>query len=155
MLALIAVSPFCNAVTLPLESTAATKEFVFVHVDWLETSVVVLSVSVSSAENFVAPEPATIEPPDGDMVNPLGTGGPTVNGALAVIAPEAAETVIAPCFKLFASPVGSIVAIVGSELLQVTFVTSRELPSEKVPVAVNCWVNPAATVLLWGETAMD
>ncbi len=155
MPALIVVSPFCNGVTLPVESNVATKELVFVQVDWLETSVAVLSVSVTSAENFVAPEPATIEPPGGAMINPVGTGGPTVNGALPVVAPEAAEILIAPCFRVFASPVESIVAIAVSELVQVTFVTGRELPSEKVPVAVNCWVKPAATVLPWGDTVMD
>ena len=41
-------------------------------------------------------------------------------------------------------PVAEMVAMVGSELTQVTWeVMSSTVPSEMVPVALNCWVPPA------------
>lgn len=142
------VNPVWLAVKLPVESTLPTKGLLIVHVDWLETSLVVLSVNVRSAENFFAPPPAIIAPCGGAMTKPFTTAGPTVNDNCPLTVPEAAETVTVPCFSVCTSPVAFTVAIVISELDQTTLVRVCEVPSEKAPVAVNWSVSPAATVLL-------
>ena len=55
-----------------------------------------------------------------------------------------------------ARPLLLIVAIVVLDELQVTCVViSRVVPSEYVPVAVNCWVAPAAMLGLAGVTAIE
>ena len=59
---------------------------------------------------------------------------------------------------LFARPLTFIVATVISAEDQTTdaeVVSGRVLPSEKLPVAVNCWVRPLATVGFRGVTEID
>jgi hypothetical protein len=81
-----------------------------------------------------------------DKLNPVGKGGLIVNGgAFALIVPEAAEIVTLPCFNVVTNPLPSTVASVGSEVVQVSPVSGLELPSENVPVALNCSNSPAAT----------
>jgi hypothetical protein len=71
-----------------------------------------------------------------------------LNAALMVTGPPGAAPV--------ASPEALIVAIVGSDEVQVTdAVRSCWLLSEKVPVATNCSVFPARTVAGFGVTAID
>src|SRR6185437_9518435 len=69
---------------------------------------------------------------------------------------DAAEMVAEPALSVVASPFPSTVAKVASEVDHVTPVVSGfMLPSEKVPVAVNCCVKPAATEALPGVTEID
>ena len=82
----------------------------------------------------------------GPIFRAVGMGGPTFNGAVLEIDPEAAVTVTVPCLRVVTRPEESTVASVVSETDQVTVLTVLDVPSEKVPVAVNCCVNPAATV---------
>src|SRR5262249_680116 len=50
---------------------------------------------------------------------------------------------------------GGVGMAVSEELRVTAVVSSAVLPSEKVPVAVNCWVKPAATLGLAGVTSSD
>ena len=55
-----------------------------------------------------------------------------------------------------ASPLLLIVARAVSEEFQVaTVVKLSVVPSDNVPMAVNCWVNPVATFVLAGVTVID
>lgn len=70
--------------------------------------------------------------------------------------PVVAVIVVEPTARHVASPVLLIVAIPLFDELHVTdAVKSRVLPSEKVPVAVNCLVVPIPLVGLIGVTAID
>lgn len=89
-------------------------------------------------------------------LSPKGNGGPIVNvGALPWIDPEAAETVTVPCFKVVIRPLPLIVARAGSDVDQVSPVRDLALPSEKLPVALNCSVRPAAKDEDGDATVMD
>jgi uncharacterized protein (DUF736 family) len=79
----------------------------------------------------------------------------TVSVALAVTAFPAADTVTVPGFRVVTKPVEFTVATVVSDVDQVAVVSALEVPSEKVPVAVNCCVSPAAIDDPWGDTVMD
>src|SRR5579859_1869705 len=80
----------------------------------------------------------------------------TVNVAFPPIEPELAVTVELPTAMPSASPVVLIVAIVGADDFHVTVPeTFAVLPSEKVPVATNCWVCPTRIEAVVGVTLMD
>jgi hypothetical protein len=80
----------------------------------------------------------------------------TVRVVFAETSPEVAVMVVVPAVTAVASPLLSTVATAVLEELQVTeMVTSWVVPSEKVPVAVNCWVVPPGTLGLAGVTAME
>ena len=75
------------------------------------------------------------------------------NGSLAVMVVTPVETEVA---RPFESPVLLTLATAVFNELQVTeAVMSRSIPSEKVPVALNCAVNPLAMLGLTGVTEMD
>jgi hypothetical protein len=70
--------------------------------------------------------------------------------------PEVAVMVVVPAATAVASPLLLIVAVAGLDEVQVTeLVISWVVPSENVPVAVNCWVAPPVTFGLAGVTAME
>jgi hypothetical protein len=93
----------------------------------------------------------------GVRVRDVSTGAVAVNVAVPVIEPEVAVIMADPSAMDVATPdVALIVANPGALELQVTvFVISPVLASLKVPVAVNCWVNPTGTLGLADVTAMD
>ena len=67
----------------------------------------------------------------------------TVRVVFTEIVPEVAVMVAVPAVRAVARPLLLIPATVVLDELQVTCVViSRVVPSEKVPVAVNCWVVP-------------
>jgi hypothetical protein len=76
------------------------------------------------------------------------TAGVTVSGAFPEIPPEVAVMVALPAATAFASPrfpEKLILTTEGGEEVHMTLVVmSRVLPSEKLPVAVNFCVSPAA-----------
>ena len=74
---------------------------------------------------------------EGETTRPVGTGGPTVSGALPLTDPDDAEMVTAPGLSVVTSPVGLTTASVASEVDHSAVVSTFELPSEKLPVAVN------------------
>jgi hypothetical protein len=83
-----------------------------------------------------------------------GTG--TVTFALALTPFRVAVTVAEPDASAVARPAEVMVAIAGIEEVQDTVaVTFAVEPSLYVAVAANCWVAPAATVAVAGETAID
>ena len=80
----------------------------------------------------------------------------TVRVVCAETPPEVAVMVVVPAVRAVANPLLSTVATAVLEELQVTeMVTSWVVPSEKVPVAVNCSVVPPGTLGLAGVTAME
>lgn len=80
----------------------------------------------------------------------------TVRVVFAETSPEVAVMVVVPAVTAVASPLLSTVATAVLEELQVTkMATSWVVPSEKVPVAVNCWVVPPGTLGLAGVTTME
>src|SRR5579859_1154687 len=83
-------------------------------------------------------------------------GGNTVSKVEPVIAFETALMVVLPWATVCASPVVLMVAtkVVVDDQVAVPVRSCVEL-SVKVPVAVNCWLNPNATPGLLGVTAMD
>ena len=83
-------------------------------------------------------------------------GGETVRIAEPPMLPELAVMMAVPATKLEARPVPFTLAIGGADELHVTeLVRFSTLPSVYVPVAVNEWVRPAATLAGLGETAID
>jgi hypothetical protein len=84
-----------------------------------------------------------------------GTGD-TVNVVLPAIPLSVAEMLVLPALTPVASPPLVMVVTPVLEEVQVTDpVRFWVLPSEYVPVAVNCWVPPAVIVGLAGVTVID
>jgi hypothetical protein len=80
----------------------------------------------------------------------------TVRVVVPVLPPDVAVMVVVPAASPDALPTLSMVAVAMLDELQTTCVVkSWVLASEKVPVAVNCWVVPLAMLGLVGVTAMD
>ena len=80
----------------------------------------------------------------------------TVRVLFPEMTPEVAVMVAVPAATAVAKPMLLTVAADGLEELQVTCViTSRLVPSEYKPEAVNCWVTPAGILGLTGVTDME
>ena len=80
----------------------------------------------------------------------------TVKVVFTKIVPEVTVMVVVPAVRAVARPLLLTVATAVLDELQVTEIfTSWVVPSEKVPVAVNCWVAPPGTLGLAGVTAME
>src|SRR5260370_23454105 len=119
-------------------------------------SLVLLSVKLRIAESLLGvAAPIVTEEFAGEMTKPVGTGGPMLNDMLPVAAPDAADTVATPCLRVVSSPVGLIVARAASDVDQLTVASGFVVPSEKFPVAVNCWVSPAGTEAFCDVTVID
>src|SRR6266481_6048653 len=117
---------------------------------------VLLSVKLRTAESLLGvAAPIVTEECAGEMTKPVGTGGPTVNDALPVAAPDVADTVTTPCLSVVSRPVALIVASVASDADQFAVASGFVVPSEKFPIAVNCSVSPAATEALGDVTVID
>lgn len=133
--------------------TVATVGLELLHVAVVETSTVLESVNVTRADScVVAAAPRMILGAAGEITNPFACAGPITKDVFPLTVPELAEMVTEPCLSVVAKPVELTVASVVSELDQVTEVIGFDVPSEKLPVAVNCWVRPAATALVCGDT---
>jgi hypothetical protein len=79
-----------------------------------------------------------------------------VRVVLPEILPEVAVTVTAPLAMPVARPVLPTVAKAGFEEAQATIVVILKLvPSEKAPVAVNCWLIPTGMLGFAGVTEID
>jgi len=80
----------------------------------------------------------------------------TVRVVFPEIVPEVAVMVVVPTVTAVVRPPVLTVATAVFDEVQVTeMVISRVVPSENVPVAVNCWVAPTDRLGLDGVTAMD
>jgi hypothetical protein len=140
-------------VVLPTVATAVLED---VHVTVLVRSLVDPSVNVPIALN------CTVMPRERDGLVGLtakltSPGGVTVSVVLPVREPKAAVTEVMPRAKLVASPAVPGVLLIlatvdGTELHITAAVTSRELPSLSVSVAVNLTVLPSITDGFTGTT---
>ena len=84
------------------------------------------------------------------------SGACTARVVLPLTAETVAEMVVVPVEMPEASPVWSIVATAGIEEVHVAWpLRSRVLPSEYVPVAVNCCETPVEMLGLAGVTEID
>jgi hypothetical protein len=80
----------------------------------------------------------------------------TLAVVLAVSAPEVAEMVIEPSVRAVTSPPEAIDTTRLFEEAQVTeAVISCTVPSENVPLAVNCWSVPRDKTASWGAIASE
>jgi len=79
----------------------------------------------------------------------------TVSRVLPLIPPNVALMVEVPRLVAVASPLTVIDAALLDECQCATPVTSWVLPSEKVAVAVNCWLRPSASVGFAGATVIN
>jgi hypothetical protein len=80
----------------------------------------------------------------------------TISGALPLTAPSVAEMFEVPMLSPVARPLTVIEAMLVMDDFQVTTpVTSCTLPSEKVPVAVNCCAIPRGMLAFAGDTAIE
>jgi hypothetical protein len=80
----------------------------------------------------------------------------TVRVVIPETVPEVAVTAAVPIAMAVAKPLMLTVATNGLDELQATCVViSWVVPSEKVPVAVNCWVVPPGTLGLAGVIVME
>src|SRR5262249_61788778 len=85
-----------------------------------------------------------------------GAAAVTGSWVAPVMPPIAAEMLVLPTSTAVARPVPLMVATPVMEEAQVTWVVRSWVEvSEKVPVAVSCWVVPLAMEGLVGVTAMD
>jgi hypothetical protein len=84
------------------------------------------------------------------------TAGVTVRVVSPLMPPSVAVMVDVPVARVDARPVELMLATVASDEFHVTrFVRVRVEPSENVPIAVNCWVRPLATLGSAGVVAID
>jgi hypothetical protein len=99
----------------------------------------------------------------GDVITLVGVDVGTVEGAItakstgALFTPDSAAVMVAvPVATPVAKPVESIVATPVLLLAQVTSaVMSTDVPSKYVPVAMNAWVEPTATLCKVGSTTIE
>jgi hypothetical protein len=100
--------------------------------------------------------PRAIEEPAGVTAIETKLGWATESTVNPVIEPETALMVALPIPVPVANPLLSMVATPGAEEVQPTeLVRSCVLPSENVPVAVNCWFVPSGMEAPDGATAID
>jgi len=79
-----------------------------------------------------------------------------VRVALPEMLPEVAVMVVVPVARTVARPVLLIDTTAGFEEAQATSgVISERVPSEKAPVAVNCWITPMGMLGFTGVTEID
>jgi hypothetical protein len=98
--------------------------------------------------------PFGIEALVGLIEREVSVGAVTVNAAEPLIVPEVAVTVLLPCAPPVARPVLLIVATEAIEEVHVAVKVCVVLLLY-VPVAVNCWVSPAAIEAVAGVTEIE
>jgi hypothetical protein len=153
--AVIVVEPSVLLVTMPLLDTPAALVFDEFQVEELVTSLVLPSVKVPVAANCNV-VPSARDALAGETATEVRTGAVTVRVAVPLTAAREATIVVEPCPLLVAMPPLEMVATLASIELQVTeLVRSLVLLSLYLPVAVNCWLSPAAIEGPTGPTWID
>jgi hypothetical protein len=153
--AVMVVVPAVRAVARPFLLTTATVVMDEVQVTSAVISWVVPSEKVPVAVNCWVVPPGTLGLA-GVIAMEDRVAEVTVRVVLAETAPEVAVMVAVPGAMAVARPLLLTVAANGLDELQVTCVViSWVVPSEKVAVAVNCWVVPPGTLGLAGVIAME
>ena len=138
----------------PPELIVATEVVADAHVTEPVMTAVVASLYVPVAVNCWF-APATIEGFAGATAMLCTVAAVTVRTVEPLISPTVALMLLVPAATPWARPLELIVALAVVPEAHVTVaVRSRCEPSLYVPVAVNCWVSPAAIDGLAGVTAM-
>ena len=137
------VVPTAFAVTRPEAFTLAIVESAALQLASDETSCVLPSAKAPLAENCCVKPTGVFKL---TLVTVMEVGGATVTGALPPTPWKLAVIVVEPPLFPVTRPVPLTVAIFAFPEVQVAEdETSRLVPSEKLPVATNCCVNPIAT----------
>ena len=153
--ALIVLIPAATAVANPLALIVATVVVCEVHVAVLVKFCVELSEKVPVAVNCSVAVIAIVGFAGVTAID-TSVGAVTVRVVEPLIAPKAALIVLVPVPTPFANPPEVIVAtVVVSEVHVAVLVRFCVELSEKVPVAVNCFVFPLAIEGFAGVTAID
>jgi hypothetical protein len=103
----------------------------------------VLSLKVPVAVNCLVVPTAMLEPAGVTAIE-TRVAPVTVRVAVPVTEPDFALMVEEPTPTPLARPAELMVAMAGADEVHVTEVRTCVLPSSKLPIAVNCWVVPAA-----------
>jgi hypothetical protein len=153
--ALMVVDPAPTPEARPAELMVATPVFVELQVTEAVRFWVVPSLKVPVAVNCSV-SPLAIEGFVGVTLMEASVAAVTVRVVVPVTLPETALMVADPAPTPEARPAAVIVATpVFVELQVAEVVRFWVVPSLKVPVAVNCWVNPLAIEWLAGVTLID
>lgn len=150
------VGPAVTPVTTPLASIVATAVADETHVTSAVKSRLLPSVYLPVAVNCCVVFTG-IDDAAGETLIELKLTAATVTSRLANpwIVPDFAVIVTVPLITPVAIPFELMLAIAESEELQTTEpVMSLLLPSENLPVAVNCWVAPAPMAVVPGDTCI-
>ena len=144
--------PFARPLPLPIFATPVLEE---VQVACVVRSCVLPSLKVPIAENCWLVVAAIVTSP-GWMASEARSAASTVAVAVPLTEPEAAVMVVVPRLRAVARPLTVIDATLVFEEVQVTVpVMSWTVPSENVPVAVNCCRVPSGIEGAVGVTAME
>jgi hypothetical protein len=147
--------PCAKVVASPALLIVATAGVAEAHVTWLVRFCVELSEKVPVAVNCSVFPLATLGLAGVTAID-FRAAAVTVNTVEPTVLPSVALMLDVPGVTPVASPPAVIVATAGVADAHVTWLVRFcvEL-SENVPVAVNCWVFPLATLGLAGVTAID
>ena len=153
--AVLVAVPAEMAVAMPLALTVATDVFTEVQVTSVVISWLVPSEYVPAAINCWA-TPTGVLGLAGIKAMEDRVAEVTVRAVLPEILPEVAVMVAVPAETHVARPLLLIVATDVFDEVQVTcMLTSWLVPSEYLPVAINCWVVPAGMLGAAGVTVME
>jgi hypothetical protein len=152
--ALIVTLPTAKVVANPSESIETSVVFDELHVtDARSTELPSLNSPVATKDWET---PIAIDAWSGERTIEVSVGALTVTVVEPAIDPRVAVTVTLPAATAVATPVLSTAATDKSDDDQVTCaVTSCELPSLQVPVALNCCVSLATSEVFDGVTAIE
>jgi hypothetical protein len=153
--AMITEVPCVFEVASPAALIVATAAVAEVQATELVRSLVELSDQVPVALNCWVSPAATAEVP-GVTLSEARAAGFTVSVADPLTEPEVAVITDVPCVLEVASPAALTVATpVVAEVQVAVLVRSLVEPSDQEPVALNCWVRPAASEEVPGVTLID
>ena len=157
--AVILIFPIATPVATPAEDIVAMLTSELVQVTLEVISIVVRSAYVPVATNSCVESIAKLAGVVGVTVMEDKSGAGTIVKFVTVLvkSPKVAVIFVVPTATPVAKPAAEMVAILVSELAHFTLeVISALEPSEYVPVAVNCKVNPVAKFFgVAGVTSME
>ena len=154
--AVMVEEPAATPVARPLLLTVAVGVLDEVHVTCVVIIWVVESEYVPVAVNCWMLPAAMLAVAGVTAIEDSVAAAVTVRVAVPEILPEVALMVEVPAALAVARPLLAIVAVVVLDEVQVTCVVINwVVPSEYVPVAVNCWMVPTTLLAVAGVTAIE